>query len=84
VRATPIVTFDLAERSTMSNPNRSRSPAPTSDRIFVADLVEKVGLEKAAEQLDLSKLAVLNMVSGRGSYQPTIRAVQAARARLIA
>jgi hypothetical protein len=62
----------------MSSSNRTRQ-ATTADRIFVADLVEKHGLGKAAEQLGLSKLATLNAMTGRGLYGPTIRSIETAR-----
>jgi len=68
----------------MANTSNRTSKPSTADRIFVAELVDRLGLAKAAQELGLSKLATLGIVSGRGSYLPTIRSVQDARSRTVA
>jgi hypothetical protein len=63
--------------------NRTTKPT-TGDRVFVADLVDRLGLAKAAQELGLSELATLGIVTGRGSYRPTIQSVQHYRSRVVA
>lgn len=57
--------------------NRTRKPDPT-DRAFVAQLVERLGVVRAAKEIGLSRLAILNVVSGGDCYQPTLEAIAAA------
>jgi hypothetical protein len=68
----------------MANNTNRTVKATTADRVFVADLVDRLGLAKAAQELGISELAALAIVSGRGSYRPTIQSVQHARSRIVA
>jgi len=63
--------------------NRTVKPA-AADRVFAAELVDRLGLAKAAAELKLSKLATLNLVSGGGCYASTLQRVQHARSRIVA
>jgi len=68
----------------MANLN-NRTVKPTlADRVLVADLVERLGLAKAAAELGLSELATFRLVTGQGSYRPTIQSVQSYRTRVVA
>lgn len=62
-------------------PPKTRRPT-AADRVFVADIVERLGISAAARELGLSRLATLNVAHGGDCYQCTLERV--AHARLVA
>ncbi|HEX2871667.1 MAG TPA: hypothetical protein VHP33_10430 [Polyangiaceae bacterium] len=68
---------------TDKNTNRTRKP-PTPDRVYVSELVERMGVVKAAQALGMSRLATLNIAHGGDCYPSTLARVRHAMGRIIA
>ena len=58
--------------------NRTRKPSP-EDQAYVRDLIDRFGTCCAARELELSRLAVLNVANGGDCYQSTLQHVTAIR-----